>query len=209
MNNIDFGQYHHSTRDESENFRKMARTMIYDGLKRIGLNRESNLNVLDAGSGAGFLTILMAEYFPNSHITAVDIFDSSSLSGNSLDRLKNNLILAGVNNRVSIVEANLSEFEIHDTFDIAVSNLVLHNLGQKRFLAYRNIARVLKCGAYFLNADGFIRRNLLVDPFESDMRRISDIFESEFQIYPEGAKKSAFWSYKLVGLKKICVERCA
>lgn len=207
MDSIDFGQYHHSTRDESENLRKMARTMIYDGLKRIGSNRESNLNILDAGSGAGFLTTLMAEYFPDSQITSVDLFDSSSLAGNSLDRLKNNLILAGVNNRVRIVEADLVKFETQDTFDIAVSNLVLHNLGQKRFAAYRNIARVLKCGAYFLNADGFIRRNPLVDPYERDMHRISGVFEPEFQIYPEGLKESALWSYKLVGLKKICAER--
>ncbi len=159
MDSIDFGQYHHSTMDESENLMRIARTMIHEGLNSIGANRESNLNILDAGSGTGFLTTLMAEYFLNSQITSVDLFDSSSLAGNSLDRFKNNLILAGVNNRVRIVEADLVKFETQDTFDIAVSNLVLHNLGQKRFAAYRNIARVLKCCAYFLNADGFIRRN--------------------------------------------------
>ncbi len=207
MDSIDFGQYHHSTMDESENLRRIARTMIHEGLNSIGANRESNLNILDAGPGTGFLTTLMAKYFLNSQITSVDLFDSSSLAGNSLDRFKNNLILAGVNNRVRIVEADLVKFETQDTFDIAVSNLVLHNLGQKRFAAYRNIARVLKCGAYFLNADGFIRRNPLVNPFERDMHRISDVFEPEFQIYPEGLKESALWSYKLVGLKKICAER--
>ncbi len=206
MDGIDYGTYHHSSREESEDLRVYARELIFRGLKRIGLNRESRLKILDAGSGSGFLAILLAEHFPNSHITAVDLFDKSSLAGNSIQMLKRNLNLAGVENRVSIIEANLVDFEIQDEFDLAVSNLVLHNMGRRRFAAYRNIGKALKCDSFFLNADGFIRRNLVEEPIRKEISKISDIFHPEFTIFPDMGKKNFWWQYALVGLKKLCKE---
>ncbi len=206
MDGIDYGVYHHSSREESEKLRADARELIFQGLKRIGLDRESGLKILDAGTGSGFLAILLAEHFPNSRITAIDLFDKSSLAGNSIQMLKRNLNLAGVEDRVSIIEADLVDLEIKDEFDLAVSNLVLHNLGRRRFAAYRNIGEALKCDSFFLNADGFIRRSLLEEPIGKEIAKISDIFHAEFTIFPDNGKKNVWWQYALLGLKKLCKD---
>ena len=193
-----FGTYHHTTFEESERMRETAKEMFMEAFKRT-YDSNADLQIIDVGCGLGFLTILTASYFPRATVTCVDVFTQSSLRENSRDLLENNLRIAQVLDRVKIVEADVTESLPPGKFDLAVSNLVLHNLGRKRFVAYRNIHDVLKPGSYFVNADGFIKKSLFVDPFRDDMKRISDIFHVDFVIKPE--TQGLFFKYILVALK--------
>ncbi|ARM74712.1 class I SAM-dependent methyltransferase [Acidianus manzaensis] len=199
MDKLYFGTYHHSTFEESEKMREKAKEMFEKAFKRIIDDRNKDLQIIDIGCGLGFLTILSASYFPKATITAVDLFTHSSLKENSKDILKNNLRIAQIYDRVKIVEADITDKLPSGKFDLAISNLVLHNLGKKRFIAYRNIHDVLKSGSYFINADGFIKKSVFEDPFQNDMKKISDIFDVDFVIKPEN--ENLFFKYMLIALK--------
>ncbi|WP_156778500.1 class I SAM-dependent methyltransferase [Thermoplasma acidophilum] len=210
MADPDFGVYHHSSREESERLRYMARIMFTEAFGKIGIDQDADMNIIDVGCGLGFLTILCADYFKNSRITAIDTFSMGSLKDNSRERLIENLRLADVLDRVTVVEADITKpFNIEDKFDLAVSNLVFHNTGRQRFSVYRNVWNVLKCGSYFINADGFIRKNvasIFVDPFRADMSKISSMYEPEFAMEPKDQKRNAVWRYILVGLRSKCSD---
>ncbi len=210
MADPDFGVYHHSSREDSERLRYIARIMFTEAFGKIGMDRDADINIVDIGSGLGFLTILCAEYFKNSHVTAIDTFSTGSLRDNSREKLIENLRLADVLDRVTVFEADITKpLNIENKFDLAVSNLVLHNTGRQRFAVYRNVWNVLRCGNYFINADGFIRKNVVsifVDPFRRDMSKISTMYDPEFAMEPKDQKRNAAWRYILVGLRSKCSD---
>ena len=208
MPDIDFGLYHHSTKEQSEDLRKIARTMFMEAFKKIGIPEDAKIIILDAGAGSGFLTYTAASYFHNANITAIDNFTDKSLEGNSIDRIKENMEKLGIYDRVKILEKDLMKpIDTGRVFDLAISNIVLHNLGKSRFTAYKNISKTIKCNRYFINADGFIRKNIFVDPFRKDMNKISNFFNPNFAMEPNYQNKSASWRYILVGLKTLCPEK--
>ncbi len=199
MAGVDFGVYHHSSIEESEKLRKMAGSMFIESFKKLKLDAHGKIKILDIGAGSGFLTYTAASYFTMAEITDIDNF-SASLKDNSREKLEKNLQILNIKNRVNIIEGDIKDIEIKDKFDLAISSLVLHNLGKGRFKAYNNIKKMLVKGGYFINADGFIRKNIFVDPFKSDMNKLNNIFEPVFAMSPEDEKKSA-WKYILVALK--------
>ncbi len=208
MSGPEFGVYHHSTKEQSENLRKTARGMFEEAFKKIGIPDDAKINILDAGAGSGFLTYITASYFQNAHVTAIDNFADESLKENSVDRIKENLKTLGILDRVTVLEEDLRKpINTGRIFDLAISNIVLHNLGRARFLAYSNIGKAIKCNGYFLNADGFIRKNIFTDPFRKDMARIARSFSPDFAMEPSYQKKKSAWRYILVGLKTLCVEK--
>ncbi|WP_297214950.1 trans-aconitate 2-methyltransferase [Thermoplasma sp.] len=210
MPDPDYGVYHHSSREDSEKLRSLARVMFVEAFRKIGMDEDANIRIVDIGCGLGFLTVLCATYFKNARITAIDTFSDQSITDNSKERLMDNLKIAGVYDRVAIVEADITKsIRVDDKFDLAVSNLVLHNTGRHRFDVYRNVRDILRCGSYFIDADGFIRKgisSILVDPFRRDMSKISNIFEPEFAMEPRDQKKNAAWRYILVGLRSKCSD---
>ncbi|SMD31492.1 class I SAM-dependent methyltransferase [Picrophilus oshimae] len=200
---VDFGIYHHSSREESEKLRNISKIMFIEAFKKLGYNGDEDINILDAGAGSGFVTYVTASYFKNAEITDLDNF-SGSLIDNSIERLENNLRELGIYNRINIINDDLLNMKIKNNFDLVVSNLVLHNLGRRRFIAYKNIKMALRCTGHFINADGFIRKNIFVEPLKKDVSRISDIFDVEFAMEPSDQKKNAPWRYILVCMRPIC-----
>ncbi len=200
---VDFGVYHHSSKESSEKLREISKIMFTEAFKKLGYSGDEKLKILDAGAGSGFLTYVTAMYFKNSDIIDIDNF-SESLIDNSIERLDNNLRELGIIDRVRIIKMDLLNMDIKESFDLVVSNLVLHNLGKRRFIAYKNIKKVLKCSGYFINADGFIRKNIFVEPFKSDVSKISDLFDVSFAMEPKDQKRTDVWRYILMALKPIC-----
>ncbi len=108
--------------------------------------------VLDAGCGAGRVTIEVGKLLKNGQIVALDLFDPKvdSMSGGR-DLLEKNLEIAGISNRVRIVQGDVTHMEFEDNnFDSAVSALLLNNLGQAKLSGLKELFRVLKEGGKLL-----------------------------------------------------------
>ncbi len=198
-----FGTYHHSTLESSESQRNVAKELFFQAFSKLPFDRKSNIYILDVGCGLGFLTWFVSSYFTDAKIVAIDNFEDPSLIGSSYEGIVRNMRLLGISERVEIRKHDITEkFESEMKFDLALSNLVLHNTGRKRFIVYSNIREVLKKDGFFLNGDLFIRTNLFVDKYAYDMNNISRIFRPEFVLRPEKNTPISKY-YKLVALKAI------
>ncbi|KKK38972.1 hypothetical protein WQ57_06405 [Mesobacillus campisalis] len=79
----------------------------------VNMDHEKELNILDIGCGNGIHTLILAETFPNAHITAVDT------NQQSLDTLKQHLQMKGLEDRVKVLNASMLELDFpSETFDL-------------------------------------------------------------------------------------------
>lgn len=89
--------------------------------------------VLDIGSGRGLLAIGAAKRSPGMRVTAIDLWQSQDLTGNSEEALRSNIDLEEVGGRVHVYEADARKLPFEPgSFDIVLSNLCLHNIGENR-----------------------------------------------------------------------------
>jgi len=106
--------------------------------------------ILDAGCGSGRGTIELINVSKNGQIVAFDLFDSSE-SISSRELLEKNLKIAGITDKVRIVQGNVTNLEFEDnTFDSAISVLLVNNLGKAKLTGLKELLRVLKPGGKIL-----------------------------------------------------------
>jgi len=116
--------------------------------------RDAQLEVLDVGGGYGVVTEEVLAAFPKARVTLQDY----SLA--MLDQARRRL--GGHHDRLSFVLADLTDpawpQHVGGPFDLAVSAIVLHNLGgrDKIFACYPAIQGLLRPGGCFLNCDRFV-----------------------------------------------------
>jgi cyclopropane fatty-acyl-phospholipid synthase-like methyltransferase len=152
---VDFGTYHYSTPNESNEIRERAEKAFSRLLRSLYPSRAA-LRILDAGCGLGFLTYVAARCFPKAHITGVDLFRNGSISGISMEEATNNMRLLGIDSRTSFLKHDLTKpLESDPQYDFAVSNLVFHNMGKRRFKAYGTVFDALKPRGLFVIGDLF------------------------------------------------------
>src|SRR5271166_240503 len=127
---------------------------------------DAELKVLDVGAGYGVVTEEVLKAFPHAQVTLQDY------SQPMLDQARQRL--AGHSAQLSYVLCDLFDpswpQHVGGPFDLAVSAIVLHNLGDPRkiFACYRAIHDLLRDGGYFLNCDRF------VDGVETHMAELRD-----------------------------------
>jgi SAM-dependent methyltransferase len=113
-------------------------------------------NVLDVGCGSGLLSIASARRVPRGRVTALDIWQSKDLSGNSPEALLANAHAARVGGRLQVEtgDARALPFE-NDQFDVVGSMTVIHNIPDHggRDAAIDEMWRVLKPGGSLLLFD--------------------------------------------------------
>ena len=116
----------------------------------------ASLRILDAACGLGFLTYVAAKCFPKARVAGVDLFRQGSISEISMDKAANNLRSLGIDSRTSLLKHDLTKpLESGAQYDLALSNLVFHNMGRKRFKAYGTVFDALKSGGFFVIGDLF------------------------------------------------------
>jgi SAM-dependent methyltransferase len=114
---------------------------------------EATIAVLDVGGGYGVVTEEVLRAFPAARVTLQDY--SEPMLAEARRRL------APYAERVGYVLADLCDPQwsarVGGPFDLAVSAIAIHNLRDLKAIAacYRQIARVLKPGALFLDYDLF------------------------------------------------------
>ncbi|MCK9151371.1 class I SAM-dependent methyltransferase [Methanobacterium alcaliphilum] len=106
-------------------------------------NTDDNI-ILDAGCGSGRATIELSKVFKGK-IVAFDLFDPKGESISSRNLLEKNLEIAKITDRVQIVQGDVTNIEFEDnTFDAAISSLLINNLGKSKQTALKELFRVLK-----------------------------------------------------------------
>jgi len=189
---VEFGTYHHSTPKQSEELRKKVGEEFSSLLPTL-FDTDSDLRILDAGCGLGFLSYVRAITFPNSHVFGIDIFNSGSLLEASITKAAENMSHLGIGSRVHFAEHDLTTpIETEDKYDLVVSNLVFHNLGRSRFRGYGHVFKVLKKNGYFVIGDFF--------PNESSDSKYLTKWSSVVKEIQEGG--SGRWRYKIKVLGK-------
>lgn len=107
--------------------------------------------ILDAGCGAGRTSLALGPLLGQGRIVAVDRFTASYIKGGGRSLLDHNLALAGLSERVDVVQADLSSLPFAEaSFDGAVSSAVFDHLGSAKQAALDEVFRVLKPGGRFL-----------------------------------------------------------
>jgi cyclopropane fatty-acyl-phospholipid synthase-like methyltransferase len=175
MADVDFGTYHHSTPEASKRLREEAEK-AFSKLLRPLYPCCAALKILDAGCGLGFLTYVAAKCFPKASITGVDLFRHGSVSELSMDKAVQNMKSLGIDSRTSFLKHDLTKpIKSNVQFDLAVSNLVFHNVGKKRFKAYRTVFDALKPGGYLVIGDLFPHGKADMDYFRERSTLLSEL----------------------------------
>ena len=126
---------------------------------------EARIEVLDVGAGYGVVSEEVLQAFPAAHITLQDY--SAPMLGQARQRL------AGHTDQVRYILCDLTDPSwprgIGGPFDLTVSAIALHNLGdpKKIYACYRAIHGLLKPGGLFLNCDRFVDG---VEPHLAELR---------------------------------------
>ena len=153
--NVDFGTYHHSTPEQSRELREWVEKEFRSVFQKL-YHPDASLNILDAGSGLGFLSYVTATYYWQSKVMGIDLFGHNSLSVASIERAQENMKALGLESRVTFLKHDLAvSLGSASAYDLAVSNLVFHNLGMRRFKAYDTVYDALKPGGFFVLGDLF------------------------------------------------------
>jgi tRNA1Val (adenine37-N6)-methyltransferase len=80
----------------------------------LGAWAEGGRKILDIGTGTGLIALMMAQRFPNAHVTGIDI-DAAAVS-----QAQNNVAQSSFSDRVTIIEADAQMF--NGSFDAIVCN---------------------------------------------------------------------------------------
>jgi len=166
----DFGTYHHSTAQESEELRQMVKGLFIRAFNDLPFSQDSRLKILDIGCGIGFLSCLCAESYPKSLITAFDNFEDASLKKSSLSKAKLNAKILGFSERMKFQKKDFFEANYRrGKYDLFVSNLVFHNFGRKRLKAYERLAKWVTPKSCVLLGD-------LFRDYKTDLKQLSSLF---------------------------------
>jgi arsenite methyltransferase len=105
--------------------------------------------VLDVGCGRGLLLVACAKRVLRGRVIGVDLWRTEDQSGNRPDLTWANARAKGVAERIELKDGDARDLPFpDDTFDVVVSSLTLHNIGDTagRARAVSEIARVVKPG---------------------------------------------------------------
>jgi arsenite methyltransferase len=142
-----------------------AGLMIYNALRGKFRHRDRVLahilwrgdeRVLDVGTGRGLLLVGAAKHLTSGRAVGTDIWSRKDLSGNAIERTRENLLGEGVAERCELASDPAQQMHFPDaSFDAVVSNLCLHNIkgAGDRDRACKEIARVLKPGGVAVISD--------------------------------------------------------
>ena len=110
-----------------------------------------------------------------------------------MDKAANNMKSLGISFRTSFLKHDFTKpLKSGVQYDLALSNLVFHNMGKKRFKAYGTVFDALKLGGYFVIGDLFPRGKGDMDYFRERSTLIKELDQGSF----------GRWDYRIKVLRK-------
>lgn len=156
---------------------KRGKFLVWSGLLD-ELDLDGGETVLDLGCGRGAVLMAVAKRLSTGRAVGIDVWNSRDQSANSLQRTRRNALAEGVTGLVELYTADVRSLPFEDdTFDLILSNTVIHNVkpasGRER--AIQEAVRVLSPGGRLLVADiratGGYRKWLIRDGMSNVTRR--------------------------------------
>jgi ubiquinone/menaquinone biosynthesis C-methylase UbiE len=120
-------------------------------LPMVDLTEKQDAIILDAGCGSGRTTLELVKHMKTIKVIAFDRFDSDYIENGGKTLLERNLKIAGVENRVEILQGDITDIPVEEgKLDAAVSSYMMDHLGKYKLDALKEIQRILKPGGRFL-----------------------------------------------------------
>jgi SAM-dependent methyltransferase len=123
--------------------------------------------VLDIGCGSAWLTIALAKKYRDARLVGIDYWGEQWEYSKKL--CEQNAEIEGVAERVTFQKASAAALPFpDDQFDLAVSNLVFHEVGgvKDKKVLLREALRVVKPGGKFVFQDLFLWKRIYGEPDE-------------------------------------------
>ncbi len=121
-------------------------TSTYNVLDLLNIDSCLKLNILDIGCGVGSDTLILADYFKNSTVEAVDLF------GHYLDALNSEVSKNNLNDRILTYEMDMNDLDFaNEEFDIVFSHASAEIIGFRK--ALRKWKRLIKKDGYLICSD--------------------------------------------------------
>lgn len=123
---------------------------FYLELKKLN---KGNLNILELGSGPGFLAQYVLEKMPNTQMTLLDF--SSAMHELAYERIGNNV------NRVKFINKDFKSSNWHnelDIFDAVITNQAVHELRHKSYAEefHKQVKKLLVKNGIYLVCDHYV-----------------------------------------------------
>jgi len=143
-----------------------------------------NINILDVGSGNGIVAIMLAQRFPNSLITALEI------NYNSYINLNENINNSPWQNRIKALNVDFNNWSCNNKYDLIISNPpffeVANNMNNGRRIARQSASlspsQLCKTSKRLLNPNSSL---VVIFPFLQRGTFIKAAFQNGFYIYKE------------------------
>lgn len=145
-------------------------------------NFESPKKILDIGTGTGLVLLMLAQRFPYSKLTGIEI------DKNAFGEAELNTAESKFKDLCSVIHTSLQEFQTEEKFDLIVSNPPFFEFTNKENSA-RNTARQqsdLTFEELLFHTEKLLISNgkfAVIIPFESEIYLIN--LASELNLYPE------------------------
>lgn len=115
-------------------------------LSLLDIDRDLEMNILEVGCGAGADTLILADYFKNSTIEAVDLFS------HYLDVLNNKIKEKNLQSRVFAYKMDMNDLDFaNEEMNLIFSHASVEIMGFKKALNRWN--RIIKPGSYLICSD--------------------------------------------------------
>ena len=137
--------------DEADEFDNIIKKLIPNYTDMVDIltlfipfSKESDFSMIDLGCGTGTISKSVKDIFPNVNITCVDI------AGKMLEIAKNK-----IGGNIISIQADFSNFEFPEKYDLIVSSLALHHLENDadKMIFYEKIFHALNRNGIFMNID--------------------------------------------------------
>ena len=143
-----------------------------------------DINILDVGSGSGIIALMLAQRFPNSKFTAIELNTSSFID------LNKNINNSPWKNRISAINVDFTKWESNSKYELIISNPPFFDVSNKmndgrrlaRQVSSLDPIQLCRMSSKLINQDSYF---VAIFPFQQRGEFIKAALLNGFYIFKE------------------------